>query len=70
MWLPHSVRLFLGVPAASFGFLLDGAVGVALQMVGWEHDDFLMPSAGALLLLIDDYGVLLLMLRFSFPTQL
>lgn len=55
-------RLFLVVPTASFGFLLNVAVGVALQMVGWEHDDFLMPSAGALLLLIDAYGVLLIML--------
>lgn len=40
---------FLVVPTASLGFLLNVAVEVALQMV----DDFLMPSAGALLLLID-----------------
>lgn len=52
---------FLAVPTASFGFLLNVAVEVALQMVGWEHDDFLMPSAGALLLLIDACGVKLLM---------
>lgn len=49
---------FLAVPALSLGFLLNVAVEVALQMA----DDFLMPSAGALLLLIDACGAILILL--------